>query len=78
VGAIAIVTLDSPPVNAVSNLMRAGLRSAFTLVRLHDDVGAVVLICAGRTFIAGADGLRRTVATGGFLTDIQAFPRPTC
>ncbi len=54
-GEIAIVTVDSPPVNALSEAVRKGL---WDMVPTLDDdpaVKAVVLICAGRTFIAGAD-----------------------
>ncbi|WHA43341.1 3-hydroxyacyl-CoA dehydrogenase NAD-binding domain-containing protein [Agrobacterium larrymoorei] len=54
-GAVAIVTIDNPPVNALSQ----GLRQALieTVRDLDGDAAldAVVLICAGRTFIAGAD-----------------------
>ena len=51
---IAVVTIDSPPVNASSQAVRQGLVAALDQVEAS-DVGAVVLICAGRTFIAGAD-----------------------
>lgn len=53
-GDLAIVTVDSPPVNALSQAVRAGLVDAVKKVE-EADVGAAVLICAGRTFIAGAD-----------------------
>ncbi len=54
-GPIAIVLIDSPPVNAISKAVREGVIEAFTEVEAKDDVQAVVLACAGRTFIAGAD-----------------------
>jgi 3-hydroxyacyl-CoA dehydrogenase len=52
---IAVITLDHPPVNALSAVLRNGLHAA--LGRAIDDptVKAIVLICAGRTFVAGAD-----------------------
>jgi 3-hydroxyacyl-CoA dehydrogenase len=52
---IAVLTIDSPPVNALSVAVRRGLLDG--LGRALDDpaVSAIVLICAGRTFIAGAD-----------------------
>lgn len=52
---IAIVTLDNPPVNALSHRLRAPLME--TLEQLRDDasISAIVLACAGRTFVAGAD-----------------------
>lgn len=52
---IAVVTLDSPPVNALSHAVRTGLTEAFATANADDAAQAIVLICAGRTFIAGAD-----------------------
>lgn len=54
-GAIAVVTVDNPPVNALSQGLRQGLWDAVGALDADDAVRAVVLICAGRTFIAGAD-----------------------
>ncbi|MGR4865847.1 3-hydroxyacyl-CoA dehydrogenase NAD-binding domain-containing protein [Caulobacter sp. LARHSG274] len=54
-GDIGVVTLDSPPVNALSALVRQGLKAAFEAAIADPAVKAIVLICAGRTFIAGAD-----------------------
>lgn len=52
---IAIVTVDNPPVNALSQQVRAGLLEAIGPAAADPAVKAVILICAGRTFIAGAD-----------------------
>ncbi|MGE3772008.1 MAG: 3-hydroxyacyl-CoA dehydrogenase NAD-binding domain-containing protein [Gammaproteobacteria bacterium] len=54
-GRIALITVDNPPVNALSLPVRAGLAKAFTQFAADGDAAAAVLICAGRTFIAGAD-----------------------
>lgn len=54
-GRIAVVTVDNPPVNALSQAVRKGLHEAVHTLDDDPDVAAVVLICAGRTFIAGAD-----------------------
>ena len=54
-GPVAVVTIDNPPVNALSNAVRAALASAVETLDRDDSVKAVVLACAGRTFIAGAD-----------------------
>ncbi|WP_421850454.1 3-hydroxyacyl-CoA dehydrogenase NAD-binding domain-containing protein [Oricola sp.] len=54
-GAVAIVTIDNPPVNALGLDVRKGLLDALETTEADTAVSAVVLICAGRTFIAGAD-----------------------
>jgi 3-hydroxyacyl-CoA dehydrogenase len=51
---VAVITLNSPPVNALSAHVRDGLHQAFTQAN-QSDAKAIVLICEGRTFIAGAD-----------------------
>ncbi|MGR3479898.1 3-hydroxyacyl-CoA dehydrogenase NAD-binding domain-containing protein [Salipiger marinus] len=52
---IACVTLDNPPVNALSAALRRALWDMAETLDADPDVRAVVLTCAGRTFIAGAD-----------------------
>jgi len=54
-GEIAVITVDNPPVNALSLPVRRGLADAFTRFEKDGEAKAAVLICAGRTFIAGAD-----------------------
>ncbi|EKS32547.1 3-hydroxyacyl-CoA dehydrogenase NAD-binding domain-containing protein [Afipia clevelandensis] len=53
--AIAIVTIDSPPVNALSAAVRKGLAEGVKSAQADDSVKAIVIACAGRTFVAGAD-----------------------
>ena len=52
---IAVVTIDSPPVNALSARVRTGIRDGVERAVADTDVTAIVLICEGRTFFAGAD-----------------------
>ena len=52
---IAVLTLDYPPVNAMSPALMEGLYDGVKMSLADDAVKAIVLICAGRTFIAGAD-----------------------
>tara|TARA_B100001146_G_scaffold98898_1_gene87549 strand:- start:521 stop:2596 length:2076 start_codon:yes stop_codon:yes gene_type:complete len=52
---IAILTLNSPPVNALSVQVREGLHEGIKKAKDDKSVEAIVLICIGRTFIAGAD-----------------------
>ena len=54
-GDVAVITVDSPPVNALSADVRDGLAGAFDKLSGDKAVKAAVLVCAGRTFIAGAD-----------------------
>ena len=71
-GGIAVVTLDSPPVNALSADVRDGLAAAMAAATGDPLVKAVVLICAGRTFIAGADISEfGKPAHGASLPDVQ-------
>lgn len=55
VGQILVATVDNPPVNALSHGVRTGLVAAIDALETDADAKALVLICAGRTFIAGAD-----------------------
>ena len=52
---VAAVTIANPPVNALSQAVRAGLLDAVESIDADDSILAAVLICDGRTFIAGAD-----------------------
>jgi len=52
---IAVVHIDNPPVNALSHDVRSGLFDAVNSLDKNAQVKAVILICKGRTFIAGAD-----------------------
>lgn len=52
---IAVVQIDHPPVNALSHAVRAGLLQAVETVNATPEIAAAVLVCAGHTFIAGAD-----------------------
>lgn len=52
---IAVVMIDSPPVNAVNQAVRAGLKQCFTTLCGQPGVRAIVLGCAGKSFVSGAD-----------------------
>jgi len=52
---VAVLTLNNPPVNALSQGVRQGLKEG--VEKALDDVAveAILIFCEGRTFIAGAD-----------------------
>jgi 3-hydroxyacyl-CoA dehydrogenase len=54
-GDVTVVTVENPPVNALSAAVRAGLLDAIETAEADPAVKAVVIACAGRSFIAGAD-----------------------
>ena len=52
---VAVLTLNSPPVNALSANVREGLNNGVSAAIEDESVKSIVIICEGRTFIAGAD-----------------------
>ena len=52
---VAVVTIDNPPVNALSFHVRKPLYEALAALRDDPAVKAIVVTCTGRTFVAGAD-----------------------
>lgn len=52
---IAIVTIDNPPVNALSQPVRQGLLDAVREIAADGTIKGAILACAGKTFVAGAD-----------------------
>jgi 3-hydroxyacyl-CoA dehydrogenase len=54
-GDIAIVTIDNPPVNATGQAVRRGLVEAAATVASDPEIAGALLLCTGRTFVAGAD-----------------------
>jgi 3-hydroxyacyl-CoA dehydrogenase len=54
-GGVAVITISNPPVNALSPGVPEGIRSSIQTAADDPGVAAIVVIGAGRTFIAGAD-----------------------
>ena len=54
-GELLVVTIDHPPVNALSVEVRRGLMAAMDQAEADSNVKGVLLLGAGRAFIAGAD-----------------------
>jgi 3-hydroxyacyl-CoA dehydrogenase len=79
--AIAVITVDSPPVNALSAAVRRGIFDAVKSAGSDPQVQAIVLTCAGRTFIAGADITEfgkppQSPGLGEVIAEIENCPKP--
>jgi len=52
---VLVVTLDNPPVNALSSHVRAGIMAALDHAAATPTIKGMVITGAGRTFVGGAD-----------------------
>src|ERR1700731_1459436 len=52
---IAVITINNPPVNALSPGVPEGISEALDQIAQDDTIKAAVMIGGGRTFVAGAD-----------------------
>ena len=85
---VAVITIDNPPVNALSPPVWEGLDEAVARANGDARADAIVLIGAGSTFIAGADikifdslktredSLARSAGTHALLTRVEDSARP--
>ena len=72
---IAILTINNPPVNALSGEERDAIRAAFERLEKDPDVKAVVLTGTGRVFVAGGDIADFVKVTSGFMPRVPALLR---
>jgi 3-hydroxyacyl-CoA dehydrogenase len=79
-GNIGVVTVDNPPVNAISNAVRLGIIAKLAEAKADAGVAAVVLTCAGRTFMAGADitefGKFKSPGTSDVIAAVETLGKP--
>ena len=54
-GNVGLITVNNPPVNALSQAVRAGIKASIEKGIADQEVAAMIILCEGRTFIAGAD-----------------------
>jgi len=54
-GLVSVITVNNPPVNALSQGVREGLLANLQEANSDPETKSIVITCAGRTFIAGAD-----------------------
>jgi 3-hydroxyacyl-CoA dehydrogenase len=70
---IAVITINNPPVNALSPGVPEGIADAIEQIEKDDAVNAVVVIGGGRTFVAGADIKEFGKMTSGKATRGEGF-----
>ncbi|NBJ69894.1 MULTISPECIES: enoyl-CoA hydratase-related protein [Clostridia] len=68
---IAILTLDSPPANALSSAMIAEMRTTLQQIENQSDVHAIILTGAGKFFAAGANIKEFVPAMGDYQKGIH-------
>jgi len=79
---VGVITVNNPPVNALSAGVPEGIAACLATAVADPAVQAIVLIGAGRSFIAGADIRefdkgRVTMPIGdGFIDKLDASPKP--
>lgn len=78
---VGIVTVNSPPVNALSAAVRGGILECIKAAIADPAIKGIVLTCAGRTFIAGADITEfgkppKPPALNDVLAEIENSPKP--
>lgn len=78
---VGIVTVNSPPVNALSAAVRGGILECIKAAIADPAIKGIVLTCAGRTFIAGADITEfgkppKPPALDDVLAEIENSPKP--
>src|SRR5262245_22993043 len=54
-GRVAVLTINNPPANVLSHRVRKGLQDGVVAASADPTVSAIVITCAGQTFILGAD-----------------------
>ena len=62
---VAVITIQNPPVNALSSGVPEGMAAALDAAERDPSIRAIVIIGEGRTFIAGADILELEHAARG-------------
>jgi 3-hydroxyacyl-CoA dehydrogenase len=71
---IAVITINNPPVNALSPGVPEGIAQAIDQVNNDDSLEAVVLLGAGRTFVSGADIKEFAKMRSGEASGTMSFP----
>lgn len=80
IDALGVIRIDNPPVNALSQTVRGGIMQALEHART-DDSQLLLILCAGRTFIAGADITEfgkppQPPSLPDVISALEGFPKP--
>ena len=85
-GRVAVITIDNPPVNALSQGVPEGLEASIASAKADPAIQSIVIIGGGRTFVAGADinEFAKSIAAGKgagpdftpLLQNIENSPKP--
>ena len=85
-GEIAVITINNPPVNALSPGVPEGIAEGIDRASSDHGIKAAVVIGAGRTFVSGADikefdkmrsgGAQSSLSFPDLLNHIEACPKP--
>jgi 3-hydroxyacyl-CoA dehydrogenase len=80
-GEVGVITLNSPPVNALSAGVRDGLAEGMKAAISDAGAKAILIMCEGRTFIAGADitefgGAQKGASLFDVQNAIEGAPKP--
>src|SRR5580658_6295289 len=85
-GPVAVITIDNPPVNALSPGVPEGLAASLENAKADPAIQAIIIIGGGRTFVAGADinEFAKSIAAGKgggpdltpLFTAIENSPKP--
>lgn len=78
---VGVITVNYPPVNALGHAVRSGIQSAIQQGRDDADAKVLLIVCEGRTFIAGADIREfgkplQEPALPDLINDIEATDKP--
>jgi 3-hydroxyacyl-CoA dehydrogenase len=81
-GRVGLATVDHPPVNALSQSVRAALVAALDRLANDRELHALVIVCAGKTFFSGADIKEFGKALlppflGDVIERLESSPKPT-
>jgi len=84
-GDVAVITIDNPPVNVLGPGVAEGIAAGLSQAEADSNVRAIVVIGAGKTFVAGADihqfaKMRASRECGpghtAFLLRVEDCPKP--